>query len=48
MEKVHYDFHRQLLHAKSPHQMLGVLAEDLLRKKLGLDPAKIYVASFMP
>jgi NADH-quinone oxidoreductase subunit G len=48
MEKMHYDFIDNFSTAKSPQQMLGVLAKTYYPKKLGIDPAKVYVASFMP
>jgi NADH-quinone oxidoreductase subunit G len=48
MEKVHYDFIDNFSTAKSPQQMLGVLAKTYYAKKLGIDPARMYVASFMP
>jgi NADH-quinone oxidoreductase subunit G len=48
MEKTHYDFIDNFSTAKSPQQMLGVLAKTYYAKKQGLDPAKIYVASIMP
>ena len=48
MEKVHYDFIDNFSTAKSPQQMLGVLAKTYYAKKQGIDPAKMYVASIMP
>jgi len=48
MEKLHYDFIDNFSTAKSPQQMLGVLAKTYYAKKQGLDPAKLYVVSFMP
>ena len=48
MEKRHYDFIDNFSTAKSPQQMLGVLAKTYYAKKLGLDPAKIFVVSIMP
>jgi len=48
MEKLHYDFIDNFSTAKSPQQMLGVLAKTYYAKKQGLDPAKLYVASIMP
>jgi iron-only hydrogenase group A len=48
MEKLHYDFIDNFSTAKSPQQMLGVLAKTYYAKKQGIDPAKLYVASFMP
>jgi len=48
MEKVHYDFIDNFSTAKSPQQMLGVLAKTYYAKKMGVDPARLYVASIMP
>lgn len=48
MEKNHYDFIDNFSTAKSPQQMLGVLAKTYYAGKLGLDPAKMYVVSIMP
>jgi NADH-quinone oxidoreductase subunit G len=48
MEKNHYDFIDNFSTAKSPQQMLGVLAKTYYAQKLGLDPAKLYVVSIMP
>jgi len=48
MEKVHYDFIDNFSTAKSPQQMLGVLAKTYYAKRAGIDPAKMYVASIMP
>jgi iron-only hydrogenase group A len=48
MEKRHYDFIDNFSTAKSPQQMLGVLAKTYYAKKLGLDPAKMFVVSVMP
>lgn len=48
MEKRHYDFIDNFSTAKSPQQMLGVLAKTYYAEKLGLDPAKMYVVSIMP
>ncbi|HVS51523.1 MAG TPA: NADH-dependent [FeFe] hydrogenase, group A6 [Opitutaceae bacterium] len=48
MEKRHYDFIDNFSTAKSPQQMLGVLAKTYYAQKLGLDPAKIFVVSIMP
>lgn len=48
MEKNHYDFIDNFSTAKSPQQMLGVLAKTYYAEKLGLDPAKMFVVSIMP
>jgi NADH-quinone oxidoreductase subunit G len=48
MEKRHYDFIDNFSTAKSPQQMLGVLAKTYYAQKLGLDPAKMFVVSIMP
>lgn len=48
MEKTHYDFIDNFSTAKSPQQMLGVLAKTYYAEKLGIDPAKMYVVSIMP
>lgn len=48
MEKNHYDFIDNFSTAKSPQQMLGVLAKTYYAQKLGLDPAKMVVVSIMP
>jgi NADH-quinone oxidoreductase subunit G len=48
MEKVHYDFIDNFSTAKSPQQILGVLAKTYYAQKLGLDPAKMFVVSIMP
>jgi NADH-quinone oxidoreductase subunit G len=48
MEKNHYDFIDNFSTAKSPQQMLGVLAKTYYAQQLGIDPAKMYVVSIMP
>ncbi|MBW7895770.1 MAG: iron hydrogenase small subunit [Opitutaceae bacterium] len=48
MEKRHYDFIDNFSTAKSPQQMMGVLAKTYYAQKLGLDPAKLYMVSIMP
>ena len=48
MEKNHYDFIDNFSTAKSPQQMLGVLAKTYYAEKSGLDPAKLFVVSIMP
>jgi NADH-quinone oxidoreductase subunit G len=48
MEKNHWDFIDNFSTAKSPQQMLGVLAKTYYAQKLGIDPAKLYMVSIMP
>jgi iron-only hydrogenase group A len=48
MEKTHWDFIDNFSTAKSPQQMLGVLAKTYYAEKLGVDPAKLYMVSIMP
>ena len=48
MEKNHADFIPNFSSAKSPQQILGVLAKTYYAEKLGIDPAKIYMVSIMP
>lgn len=48
MEKRHWDFIDNFSTAKSPQQMLGVLAKTYYAQKAGLDSAKIFVVSIMP
>jgi len=48
MEKRHYDFIDNFSTAKSPQQMMGVLAKTYYPEKRGLDPAKIHMVSIMP
>jgi len=48
MEKNHYDFIDNFSTAKSPQQMLGVLAKTYYAEKLGLDPSRIFMVSIMP
>ncbi len=48
MEKSHYDFIDNFSTAKSPQQMLGVLAKTYYAEKFGFDPAKMFVVSIMP
>ena len=48
MEKRHYDFIDNFSTAKSPQQMLGVLAKTYYAERLKLDPAKIFMVSIMP
>jgi NADH-quinone oxidoreductase subunit G len=48
MEKRHWDFIDNFSTAKSPQQILGVLAKTYYAEKAGLAPAKLFVASIMP
>jgi NADH-quinone oxidoreductase subunit G len=48
MEKNHWDFIDNFSTAKSPQQMLGVLAKTYYAQKLKLDPARLYMVSIMP
>lgn len=48
MEKNHYDFIDNFSTAKSPQQMLGVLAKTYYAEKLKLDPARLFMVSIMP
>jgi NADH-quinone oxidoreductase subunit G len=48
MEKNHWDFIDNFSTAKSPQQILGVLAKTYYAEKLGIDPAKLYMVSIMP
>ena len=48
MEKRHWDFIDNFSTAKSPQQMLGVLAKTYYAQQAGLDPAKLFVVSIMP
>jgi len=48
MEKKHWDFIDNFSTAKSPQQMLGVLAKTYYAQKAGIDPAKLVVISIMP
>ncbi len=48
MEKYAADFIPNFSTAKSPQQMLGVMAKTYFAQKMGLDPAKMYVVSVMP
>ena len=48
MEKYAADFIPNFSTAKSPQQMLGVMAKTYFAQKMGLDPAKMYVVSIMP
>ena len=48
MEKKHWDFIDNFSTAKSPQQMLGVLAKTYYAQQAGIDPAKLVVVSIMP
>lgn len=48
MEKMHFDFIDNFSSAKSPQQILGVLAKTYYAEKAGIDPAKLFVVSIMP
>jgi NADH-quinone oxidoreductase subunit G len=48
MEKNHWDFIDNFSTAKSPQQMLGVLAKTYYAGKLKIDPAKLFMVSIMP
>ena len=48
MEKYAQDFMSNFSTAKSPQQMLGVLAKTYYAEKMGIDPAKIFMVSIMP
>ena len=48
MEKYASDFIDNFSSAKSPQQMLGVMAKTYYAEKMGVDPSKIYMVSIMP
>ncbi|MEW5894759.1 MAG: NADH-dependent [FeFe] hydrogenase, group A6 [Candidatus Omnitrophota bacterium] len=48
MEKFHTDMIEHFSSAKSPQEMLSVLAKTYYADKLGIDPAKIFMVSIMP
>ncbi|HDQ26425.1 MAG TPA: 2Fe-2S iron-sulfur cluster binding domain-containing protein [bacterium] len=48
LEKYYPDLIEHFSTAKSPHQMVGVLAKTYYAEKSGIDPAKIFMASIMP
>ena len=48
MEKYAADFIPNFSTAKSPQQMLGVMAKTYFAEKMGLDPARIHLTSIMP
>ncbi|MCD4779112.1 MAG: [FeFe] hydrogenase, group A [Candidatus Omnitrophica bacterium] len=48
MEKYEADMIEHFSSAKSPQQMLSVLAKTYYAEKIGVDPSKIYMVSIMP
>ncbi len=48
MEKYASDFIDNFSTAKSPQQMLGVMAKTYYAEKMGIDPSRIYMVSIMP
>lgn len=48
MEKEHHDFIPNFSSAKSPQQMMGVLAKTYYAQKMQIDPARIRMISIMP
>ncbi len=48
MEKFHHDFVDNFSTAKSPQQMLGVMAKTYFSEKMKIDPAKHFQVSIMP
>ena len=48
MEKYANDFIDNFSSAKSPQQMLGVMAKTYYAEKMGVDPSKIFMVSVMP
>jgi len=48
MEKYASDFIDNFSSAKSPQQMLGVMAKTYYAEKMGIDPSKIFMVSVMP
>lgn len=48
MEKYAQDFMDNFSTAKSPQQILGVLAKTYYAEKMGIDPKKIFMVSIMP
>ena len=48
MEKNHQDFIPNFSTAKSPQQMLGVMAKTYYSEKTGIDPARHFQVSIMP
>ncbi|MDD5070710.1 MAG: NADH-dependent [FeFe] hydrogenase, group A6 [Candidatus Omnitrophica bacterium] len=48
MEKFYPDMIENFSSAKSPHEMLGVMAKTYYAQKNSIDPSKIYMVSIMP
>jgi iron only hydrogenase large subunit-like protein len=48
MEKMHQDFIANFSTAKSPQQIMGVLAKTYYAEKSGIDPAQMRMISIMP
>ena len=48
MERYHHDFVDNFSTAKSPQQMLGVMAKTYYSEQVGIDPATHYQVSIMP
>lgn len=48
LEKYYGDMIQHFSSAKSPHEMVGVLAKTYYARKQGIDPSKIVVVSVMP
>ncbi len=48
MEKYASDFIENFSTAKSPQQMLGVMAKTYYAERAGIDPSKIFMVSIMP
>lgn len=48
MEKYHHDFIDNFSTAKSPQQMLGVMAKTYFSEKMGIDPSTHFQLSIMP
>ncbi len=48
MEKFDPDFLENFSTAKSPQEMMGVMAKTYYAQKMGLDPSRIYMVSIMP
>jgi len=48
MEKYAPDFINNFSSAKSPQEMLGVMAKTYYAEKMGIDPGRLYMVSIMP
>ncbi|MEI7641264.1 MAG: NADH-dependent [FeFe] hydrogenase, group A6 [bacterium] len=48
LEKYYPDLIEYFSSAKSPHEMVGAMAKTYYAKKMGIDPAKIFMLSVMP